>query len=56
GLDVNTGESYQPNGVWDNVLVKHNSLSSACVIACNLLLVDEVMRAGMTNLKSGNNP
>jgi T-complex protein 1 subunit zeta len=56
GLDLASGEAYQPLGVWDNVIVKRNSLSSATVLACNLLLVDEVMRAGMTNLKSGNNP
>ncbi|KHN74003.1 T-complex protein 1 subunit zeta [Toxocara canis] len=39
-------------GIWDNVVVKRNSLSSCCVIACNLLHVDEVMRAGMTSLKA----
>lgn len=53
GLDITSGESCNPKGVWDNVIVKQNSISSACVIACNLLHVDEVMRAGMTNLKSG---
>lgn len=52
GLDLESGEPMQPAGIWDNVLVKKNSLSSSCVIACNLLLVDEVMRAGMTNLKT----
>lgn len=39
-------------GIWDNVIVKKNSISSCYVIASNLLLVDEVMRAGMTNLKA----
>ncbi|KAF8358770.1 cct-6 [Pristionchus pacificus] len=52
GLDINSGEPAQPTGIWDNVVVKRNSLSSCCVIACNLLLVDEVMRAGMQNLKT----
>ncbi|PIO75949.1 TCP-1/Cpn60 chaperonin family protein [Teladorsagia circumcincta] len=52
GLDLESGEPMQPAGIWDNVIVKKNSLSSSCVIACNLLLVDEVMRAGMTNLKT----
>uniref|UniRef100_A0A1I7T8J4 T-complex protein 1 subunit zeta n=1 Tax=Caenorhabditis tropicalis TaxID=1561998 RepID=A0A1I7T8J4_9PELO len=51
GLDLETGKAHEPVGVWDNVTVKKNSISSATVLACNLLLVDEVMRAGMTNLK-----
>ncbi|GMR41153.1 hypothetical protein PMAYCL1PPCAC_11348 [Pristionchus mayeri] len=54
GLDINSGEPAQPTGIWDNAIVKKNSLSSCCVIACNLLLVDEVMRAGMQNLKTPN--
>ncbi|EFO26783.1 T-complex protein 1 subunit zeta [Loa loa] len=53
GLDITSGEPCNPKGIWDNVVVKQNSLASACVIACNLLHVDEVMRAGMTNLKGG---
>ncbi|KAJ1362482.1 T-complex protein 1 subunit zeta [Parelaphostrongylus tenuis] len=52
GIDLESGLPVQPMGIWDNVVVKKNSLSSSCVIACNLLLVDEVMRAGMTNLKT----
>ncbi|EFO86591.1 CRE-CCT-6 protein [Caenorhabditis remanei] len=52
GLDLETGEAVEPQGIWDNVTVKKNSISSATVLACNLLLVDEVMRAGMTNLKT----
>ena len=51
GLDLETGGAVEPQGIWDNVTVKKNSISSATVLACNLLLVDEVMRAGMTNLK-----
>lgn len=51
GLDLASGEPTNPKGIWDNVVVKLNSVSSCCVIACNLLHVDEVMRAGMTNLK-----
>uniref|UniRef100_A0A8R1IMK8 Helicase C-terminal domain-containing protein n=1 Tax=Caenorhabditis japonica TaxID=281687 RepID=A0A8R1IMK8_CAEJA len=51
GLDLETGGAGEPQGIWDNVTVKKNSISSATVLACNLLLVDEVMRAGMTNLK-----
>lgn len=52
GLDLETGDAVEPQGIWDNVTVKKNSISSATVLACNLLLVDEVMRAGMTNLKT----
>jgi len=50
GVDIATGEPCNPMGIWDNVIVKRNSIASAAVIAGNLLLVDEVMRAGMTNL------
>uniref|UniRef100_A0A0N5AG81 T-complex protein 1 subunit zeta n=1 Tax=Syphacia muris TaxID=451379 RepID=A0A0N5AG81_9BILA len=52
GLDIASGEACSPEGIWDNLIVKKNSVSSCYVIACNLLLVDEVMRAGMTNLKA----
>ncbi|CAJ0578378.1 unnamed protein product, partial [Mesorhabditis spiculigera] len=54
GLDIDTGLPAIPMGIYDNVIVKKNSLSSCTVLACNLLLVDEVMRAGMTNLKNPN--
>jgi len=52
GIDLSSGEPFEPKGIWDNVRVKRASLSATCSIACNLLEVDEVMRAGMTNLKS----
>lgn len=53
GLDISTGEAMDAGaaGIWDNLIVKRNSISSAHVIASNLLLVDEVMRAGMSSLK-----
>jgi len=53
GLDIGTGEPMKPNdmGVFDNYIVKKQILHSCSIIASNLLLVDEVMRAGMTNLK-----
>ncbi|EDW51513.1 GM22574 [Drosophila sechellia] len=38
-------------GVYDNYIVKKQILNSCSIIASNLLLVDEVMRAGMTSLK-----
>jgi len=53
GLDLATGEGCLPadEGILDNYTVKRNMLHSATVIASQLLLVDEVMRAGMSSLK-----
>lgn len=53
GLDITTGEPAKPTdlGVYDNYIVKKQILNSCSVIASNLLLVDEIMRAGMTSLK-----
>ncbi|XP_030379405.1 T-complex protein 1 subunit zeta [Scaptodrosophila lebanonensis] len=53
GLDLSTGEPMKPvdMGVYDNYIVKKQILNSCSIIASNLLLVDEVMRAGMTSLK-----
>lgn len=49
GLDVASGEAIDPHltGVFDNYLVKRQIIQSAPVIASQLLLVDEVLRAGM---------
>lgn len=49
GLDVHTGEPCSPSmlGIYDNYIVKKQVLHSAPIIASQLLLVDEVMRAGM---------
>ena len=49
GVDVTTGEPFDPAvaGVYDNFIVKAQILHSAPVIATQLLLVDEVMRAGV---------
>jgi T-complex protein 1 subunit zeta len=48
GLDLKTGEAILPGdeGIWDNVRVKRQSLYLSTVLASQLLLVDEVMRAG----------
>ena len=48
GLDCATGEPMSPadEGVWDTVRVKRQCLHLSTVLACQLLLVDEVMRAG----------
>lgn len=53
GLDITTGEPVKPVdvGVYDNYVVKKQILNSCSIIASNLLLVDEIMRAGMTSLK-----
>mmetsp|Transcript_5867 Transcript_5867/g.15912 ORF Transcript_5867/g.15912 Transcript_5867/m.15912 type:complete len:217 (-) Transcript_5867:1200-1850(-) len=48
GLDVKTGDAILPEdqGIWDNVRVKRQSLYLSTILASQLLLVDEVMRAG----------
>mmetsp|Transcript_16061 Transcript_16061/g.34864 ORF Transcript_16061/g.34864 Transcript_16061/m.34864 type:complete len:533 (-) Transcript_16061:444-2042(-) len=48
GFDINTGEPMDPAvaGIWDNYRVKRQMLDSAAVISAQLLLVDEVIRAG----------
>ena len=48
GLDIHTGEPILPatEGIWDNVRVKRQCLYLSTVLANQLLLVDEVMRAG----------
>ncbi|ORZ02378.1 T-complex protein 1 zeta subunit [Syncephalastrum racemosum] len=53
GVDLKTGETMDPklDGVWDNYRVHRHMLHSCSVIASNLLLVDEMMRAGRTSLK-----
>ena len=38
-------------GIYDNYRVKKQMINSCTVIASNLLLVDEIMRAGMSSLK-----
>lgn len=53
GLDLSTGEPSRPAdlGIYDNYIVKKQIINSCTVIANNLLLVDEIMRAGMSSLK-----
>ena len=54
GLDHTTGEPIDPNvqGIFDNYSVKKQIINSAPVIAAQLLLVDEVIRAGRNMRKS----
>jgi T-complex protein 1 subunit zeta len=58
GLDVKTGEPVLPQdqGVWDNIRVKRQSLYLSTVLASQLLLVDEVMRAGKQMGKAAPGP
>jgi len=53
GLDVSTGEPLDPtlSGIYDNYIVKRQILQSAPIITSQLLLVDEVIRAGMNMRK-----
>jgi len=48
GIDVNTGEPFDPvsEGVFDNYRVKRQQLHSSAVLSGQLLLVDEILRAG----------
>merc|ERR1711998_351653 len=48
GLDLTTGEVMLPEaeGIWDNYRVKRQYIHLSTVLATQLLLVDEVMRAG----------
>jgi len=53
GLDISTGEVLNPveAGIFDNYCVKLHMLDACSVIARNLLIVDEIMRAGLSQLK-----
>eukprot|EP00731_Ephydatia_muelleri_P023039 Em0015g622a len=54
GINLTTGEALIPadEGIWDNYRVKRQLLHSCTTIASNLLVVDEIMKAGMSSLKS----
>ena len=51
-MDLSTGEATLPAdpGMHDNYRVKRQMMNSCTVITSNLLLVDKLMRAGMSNL------
>jgi len=53
GIDIDTGEPLAPEdaGILDNYRVKKQLLSSCSAIAGNLLLVDEIVRAGLTSTR-----
>lgn len=53
GVDLKTSGALFPmeHGIIDNYRVKRQIVHSAAIIASNLLLVDEIMRAGLSSLK-----
>ncbi|CCE62387.1 hypothetical protein TPHA_0C02340 [Tetrapisispora phaffii CBS 4417] len=53
GVDLNLGDSCDPTieGIWDSYRVIRNAISGANGIASNLLLCDELLRAGRSTLK-----
>lgn len=55
GVDLNIGDSCDPTieGVWDSYRVIRNAINGATGIASNLLLCDELLRAGRSTLKEG---
>jgi T-complex protein 1 subunit zeta len=54
GVNIATGDPMDPEelGIWDNYRVKRQIISSASIIAAQLLLVDEIIRAGKTQQKA----
>eukprot|EP01038_Epipyxis_sp_PR26KG_P010832 gene10832-14541_t len=48
GLNLNTGDVFLPaaEGIWDSYTVKKQTLNLSTILATQLLLVDEVMKAG----------
>lgn len=55
GVDLNIGDTCDPTieGIWDSYRVIRNAVSGATGIASNLLLCDELLRAGRSTLKEG---
>ncbi|KAH3678951.1 hypothetical protein WICMUC_001319 [Wickerhamomyces mucosus] len=55
GIDLNSGESCDPTieGIWDSFRVIRNAVTSAVGISSNLLLCDELLKAGRSSLKEG---
>ena len=56
GVDLNIGDTCDPTieGIWDSYRVIRNAINGATGIASNLLLCDELLRAGRSTLKEGN--
>lgn len=53
GINLDSGEPLDPRieGVWDSFRVLRNAISSAVGISSNLLLCDELLKAGKSSLK-----
>lgn len=53
GVDLNVGDSCDPTieGIWDSYRVIRNAITGSTGIASNLLLCDELLRAGRSTLK-----
>lgn len=58
GLNLTTGDAFLPSaeGIWDSYTVKKQTLNLSTVLATQLLLVDEVMKAGKAMGKSAPGP
>jgi len=56
GLDIQTGDPCDPDteGIFDNYIVVKHLLENSTVIATQLLLVDEVLKAGKSANRGGN--
>lgn len=56
GIDLNSGLPIDPTleGIWDSYRVLKNSVSSATELASNLLLCDELLKAGRNLTKENN--
>jgi T-complex protein 1 subunit zeta len=55
GLNLLTGDTFLPaaEGIWDSYTVKKQTLNLSTILASQLLLVDEVMKAGKAMGKAG---
>ncbi|ODQ80211.1 hypothetical protein BABINDRAFT_161181 [Babjeviella inositovora NRRL Y-12698] len=55
GVDLRSGEPMDPTveGIWDSYRVVRNAIASATGISSNLLLCDELLKAGRSSLKEG---
>lgn len=53
--DIIIGEAMEPKslGIFDNYRVKKQLIHSSTSIASNLILVDEILRAGLSSLRPG---
>ena len=54
GINLETGSLIDPlqEGILDNVIVKHNMIDSCAVIASQILLVDEIVKAGRRGMSN----